>query len=249
MVFNDPTTKQGIVQDALAEASANSVTYPIADLTRDANTALDIAVDLIQEVDGEWQYDSANATDIPISTTAINSGQSAYTLESDTKKLSNLAVSDATGLFRDLIQIDHYDDSSISRSEFAKQTGTPEYYDLIGKSVILYPTPDYTILPTDDPEGGLRGYFQRDIDYFASNDTIKEPGFTRSLHKFVSLYCAYVYASKFDVQKATRLEKRLEYYLGTTQRGGQQLGAIRDYYSKRDTTQQRSISGEIINPY
>ena len=44
MVFNDITTSQGIVQDAYFEVNADATTYPIADLTRNANTALDTVV-------------------------------------------------------------------------------------------------------------------------------------------------------------------------------------------------------------
>ena len=248
MVFNDTVTQQGIVQDTYFEAQANAITYSIADIVRNSNVALSNVNNMILSVDGTWQFDSKNATDIPIGTTTITSGQSAYTFDSDLLTTSYFEVSDNDGVFHKIFPIDNYD-GDMSLSEYQKQVGVPEYYDKIGESIILYPTPNYTIAPTDPTPGGLRGYFQRNIDYFTANDTSKKPGFAEHLHKYVSLYNAYVYASAKDSDRAARLEKRLEFYEGNQMRGGQQQGAIRDFYDKREKDVQRGISAEIINPY
>ena len=41
MVFNDTIGGQGIVQDTYFESQSSATSYPIADLTRNANNALD----------------------------------------------------------------------------------------------------------------------------------------------------------------------------------------------------------------
>jgi len=84
MIFNDTTPEaQGIVQDVYFEASTNATAYPIADLTRNANRGLDNAVALILGADSRWQFDSTNATDLPIGTTSLVSGQKDYTFDND----------------------------------------------------------------------------------------------------------------------------------------------------------------------
>lgn len=88
MVFNDISTSQGIVQDTYFEVNADATTYPIADLTRNANAALDNVVTLILGADQRWQFDSTNSTDLPIGTTDIVSGQQDYSLMKNISLLS-----------------------------------------------------------------------------------------------------------------------------------------------------------------
>lgn len=246
MVFNDTVGGQGIVQDTYFEASANSNSYPIADLTRNANTALDNVVTLILGSDSRWQFDSTNATDLPIGTTALVSGQQDYSFDTEYLVIKSIECSDAQGNWKKLIPIDNYDED-VALSAFETTDGTPKYYDKMGESILLYPAPNYNIAPTDTPAGGLRAYFQRKIEYFVVNDTIKEPGFAKHLHKYIPLYCAYVYACAKSLPIQNSLAKRLEFYEGNRLRGGNDDGAISAFYAYREVDFKRHVRPNVEN--
>lgn len=233
MVFSDTVGGQGIVQDVYFEASTNATAYPIADLTRNANTALDNVVTLILGSDSRWQFDSSNATDLPIGTTSLISGQQDYTFDAEYLVIKSIECSDSQGNWTKLIPIDNYDEPG-ALSDFQTTNGVPKYYDKMGSSILLYPAPNYSIAVTDNPEGGLRAYFQRKIDYFSTTDTTKEPGFAKHLHKYISLFCSWVYACAKELPKQNSLRQRLEFYEGNKLRGGNDPGAIATFYAYRE---------------
>lgn len=245
MVFSDTVTNQGIVQDAYFEASSNSSSYPITDVTRNANVALDNVVTFILGADGKWQFDSTNATDLPIGTTALISGQQDYTFDDEYLVIKSIECSDSLGKWHKLLPIDSYDED-VALSEFETTDGIPKYYDKMGESILLYPAPNYSITYTDNPVGGLRAYFQRKIDYFSTTDTTKEPGFAKHLHKYIPLYCAYVYACAKELPKQSSLAKRLEFYEGNKLRGGNDAGAITKFYSYREQDTLKEITAETV---
>lgn len=248
MIYNDTTGGQGIVQDTYFEASTNASAYPIADLTRNANTALDNVLTLILGADGKWQFDSTNSTDLPIGTTSLISGQQDYTFDEEYLVIKSIECSDSQGKWTKLIPIDNYDEP-MALSEFATTNGIPKYYDKMGESILLYPAPNYSIGVNDTPEGGLRAYFQRKIDYFTTSDTTKEPGFAKHLHKYIPLYCSYVYACAKDLPKQASLEKRMRFYVGNKLEGGNDGGAITKFYSYREQDTLKEITSETVNPY
>ena len=246
MVYNDVSGGQGIVQDTYFEVSANSNSYPIADLTRNANNALDTVVTLILGSDSRWQFDSTNATDLPIGTAGLVSGQQDYSFASEFLVIKSIECSDAEGNWTKLIPIDNYDEE-VALSQFQTVNGVPKYYDKMGESILLYPAPNYSIAPTDTPVGGLRAYFQRKMDYFVVGDTTKKPGFAEHLHKYISLYCAYVYACAKDLPKQNGLKARMEYYEGNRLRGGNDAGAIATFYAYRELDFKKKMTPLIEN--
>lgn len=248
MVFSDVTTSQGIVQDTYFEVNADATTYPIADVTRNSNAALDNVVTLILGADKRWQFDSTNATDLPIGSTGLVSGQQDYSFDDEYLVIKSIECSDSEGRWTKLIPIDNYDEPC-ALSQFETVNGVPKYYDKMGESILLYPAPNYTIAPTDTPAGGLRAYFQRKIDYFVAGDTIKEPGFAKHLHKYIPIYNAYVYACAKDLQKQSVLKQRLAFYEGNKLQGGNDAGAIASFYAYREQDTQLRITPETINPY
>lgn len=242
MVFNDTITLQGIVQDAYFEATADSSSYPIADVTRNANTALDNVVTLILGADQRWQFDSTNSTDLPIGTTDIVSGQQDYSFDEEYLVIKSIELADASGKWTRLIPIDNMSlDERQALSGFETVNGTPLYYDKMGDSIILYPAPNYNYT------AGLRAYFQRKIDYFVAGDTIKEPGFAKHLHKYISLYCAYAYACAKDLPKQNSLKQRLAFYEGNKLQGGNDAGAIATFYAYRELDFKRKLTPRVEN--
>jgi len=242
MVFNDISTSQGIVQDTYFEVNADATTYPIADLTRNANAALDNVVTLILGADQRWQFDSTNSTDLPIGTTDIVSGQQDYSFDEEYLVIKSIEIADASGKWTRLIPIDNMSlDEREALSGFETVNGTPMYYDKMGDSILLYPAPNYNYT------AGLRAYFQRKIDYFDASDTIKEPGFAKHLHKYIPLYCAYIYACAKDLQKQSVLKQRLAFYEGNKLQGGNDAGAIATFYAYRELDFKRKLTPRVEN--
>ncbi len=240
MVFNDTVTSQGLVQDTYFEASANSSAYPIADLTRNANNALDNVVTLILGEDSRWQFDSTNATDLPIGVTDLVSGQIDYSFDAEFLVIKSIECKDSGGNWQKLIPIDNYDED-VALSAFETTDGSPKYYDKMGESILLYPAPSF------NSPGGLKAYFQRNIEYFVAGDTTKKPGFAEHLHKYISLYCAYVYACAKELPKQNSLRNRLDYYEGNQLRGGNDKGAIAKFYAYREVDFKKKLTPRIEN--
>lgn len=229
MVLNDNTGGQGIVQDVYFQVNADSNSYPIADLVRDANTSLDIATHLIISSDGRWQFDSTNQTDLLRGRADLVADQQDYSFDDDYLFIKSVEVLDSNGNITRLTPIDNNDlEDTEALTSYQNTSGLPLVYDKMGRSILLYPKPNY------NKTAGLIVYFQRKIDYFTASDTDKEPGYAAHLHQFTSLFCQYQYAKKNSLPKLGQLEKDLLFYTGDQDKGGRNAGAIKTFYSRRE---------------
>lgn len=248
MVFNDTITNQGIVQDIDFEVSSDRTTYPLSDIARNANTALDTVVTLILGADSRWQFDSTNATDLPIGDTDIISGQQDYSFDSEYLVIKSIEIQDSSGKWTRLVPIDNLSlEEREALSGFETTDGLPKYYDKMGESILLYPTPNYNRRLVEEGSSGLRAYFQRNIEYFVAGDTTKEPGFAKHLHKYISLYCSWLFACAKGLSKENNLKSRLEFYEGNRLRGGNDSGAIEKFYAHRELDFKRSMRPKVEN--
>lgn len=230
MIFNDTTAEaQGIVQDVYFGVSANANTYPIADLTRNANTALDMAISKILGADGKWQFDSTNSVDLPIGKTDLIAGQQDYSFDDEYLMLASpLQILARDGIT--WMELEPSNDNVLSIA-----TGDPINYNKMGRSFLLNPIPDYSWRLATEGKKGLRAFFQRKIDYFTTTDTTKEPGFDKQLHAFVSVYCQYKYAkAKGLVKRLPDLERDMVFYMGNEEKGGNERGEFVRFYSYRE---------------
>lgn len=189
MVYSDSSTNAGIVEEARYFVSANTTSYPIADITRNVNRWFDKAVSLIFNADNVWQWDDANYTSYPIATTALVSGQNDYVFDVSHLRIERIEVKDSAGNWT---KLRHLDRKQIPNAvdEFMDSNSIPTYYDVTSNSVFLYPAPNYS------QAASLKIYFQRKGSYFTTTDTTKEPGFAEIFHRYLSLGAAYDYALK-----------------------------------------------------
>ena len=96
--------------------------------------------------------------------------------------------------------------------------GTPYCYIKLGSSVFLEPKPDYS--KTD----GVKIFYQRNVVYFTTSDTTKQPGFNPNFHRLVSLYAARDYCAANGLSnRLPILDKEIEKY----------ETALIDFYSSR----------------
>lgn len=196
MVFSDTTNDTGIVQAVYGYTNSNSTSYPINDLTRNANFYYKRAVNLIQQSDYQWVWDDSNQTDLPIETTSLVNGQQDYGIGSDTRKIDRIQVLSEDGV-SSVLQRLPYIEGSLD-AVFA-QDALPKYYDLLGESILLYPTPNY------NKAAGLKIYPRRSASLFLYTDTTKEPGFDEQFHDYIALGASYEYlVSKTDRENDTQ---------------------------------------------
>lgn len=194
MVFSDPTTKQGIVEDIDFHVNTDVFSYPIEEKTRNINSWYARAVSLILESDGRWQWDDSNWSDYPIGRANLVSGTQDYNMfvqppdsGEDYLRLTRVRIKNREGNYIDINPIDQSDMRGTSKPS-ATETGTPQFYDKLGPSLFLSPIPDYN--STD----GIQVFFQRAPSYFLTTDQAKIPGFASIFHRYLSYGAAYDYA-------------------------------------------------------
>lgn len=166
----------------------NSTSLPIADLVILANNAMERVASLIMQSDGLWQYDDTNQTDLPIGTTTLTDSQQDYSLSTTHLAIERVEVKDQNGNWSVLQQLDKQEYDGVSLSNAFPSTGLPEYYDVQGSSLLLYPAPNYT------QAASLKVYYKRGPSLFDSSDTTKNPGFNSLYHDLIPLWVAYDYA-------------------------------------------------------
>jgi len=219
MVFNDPTTGQGICQDIDFMIGTDSTSYPIEQKTRNINNAYDKVSSLIMRSDAKWEWDDNNFNTLPVGTTDLLDGQADYEIsDADFLEILRVEIVQQNGDFLFGTPISYEDRFGVAMTEWAKTPGQPLYYDKVGNSLILYPTPNFSY------EGGVRVYFKRNPSYFTVADTTKEPGFARTFHKLLSYYAAIDYCI------ANALEKKMKVLYGEAQKMEKNL---QDFFSSR----------------
>lgn len=227
MVFSDTLTGQGIVQEIDFLVNTDSVKFPIEDKTRIINRWYEKTVGKILETDGRWQFDDSNYTNLPIAVTNVVSGQQDYSYASTHLRVTRMEIVDPTGKWIWIEPLDQNDVRRQSITQAGLQQGTPKWYDKLSNSIFLYPRPNY------NAAGGLKVWFQRTADLFATTDTTKEPGFASIFHRILALGPAWEYAmanglkdSKIKVMQdeIARLEND-----------------IKEFYSKKSKDEQVSL--------
>jgi len=217
MEFNYNTNKDSLYDDVDYLCGSTSATYPILDKRRNIYNAYTDVSRLIWEVAYGWQYDDSNRTDLPIAQTTLVHGQQDYSIPTNAQRLERVEVKTSGG---DWVKLRNIDSRNISTAidEFEETDGLPIYYDMIGRSIMLYPTPSSAYCTMTS---GLQVVVSRDVSAFASASTA-EPGFARPFHRLLSLGAAIDFTRDPSEQKRlVQMKDRLE------------KGLIR-FYSKRE---------------
>jgi hypothetical protein len=230
MVYSDTESSQGVVEEARWLVGANATSYPINDITRNVNRWFDKAVSLIFKSSGRWQWDDSNQTTFPSATTDLTSGQQDYTLEVSHLKIERVEVKNEDGNWQRLLPFDKRDVHG-SIEGFETTDGLPRYYDVVGKSVFLYPAPSFT------QADSLKVWFQRRGSYFDTDDTTKTPGFAEIFHRYLSLGAAYDYALKNSVANRNQLREELS----------AMEEEIKDFYALRQPDEHIRLTAKKIN--
>ncbi len=206
----------------------DATSFPDADLIRCVNRWYVQVVSWIWRSVGTWEYDDRNHPTLSIGTAHLRHEQQDYELPVNAQKVDRVEVLGSDGNWKKLNPIDK-SQIGIALAEYRKTAGMPLEYDLIGRSVMLYPRPsrDNVILVK-----GLRIYVSRNVIKFRTTDTTKEPGFVEGFHRILSLgtsmdYCiANELRTKelnfrrqiFGGETTTGLKRELQKFYGTRHR-------------------------------
>lgn len=204
---------------------STSATYPDSDKVRNINIAYQTVATVIWESEGGWQYDDSNATSLPVATTTLVHNQQDYALPSTAQRVKSIIVKDKGGTQHKLKEFDIYD-TTIALPEFNKTPGLPVYYDLVGRSITLYPTPHSASVTL---VSGLTVYVNRDVTEFATTASTETPGFATGYHRILS------YAAALDFSQDETQRQFL-----AAQKARLERGMVR-FYSKRDSERPTSI--------
>jgi len=203
MVFSDTTTKQGIIQEIesiLFSSNYGTIsgdTTLLQTFTRYTNQALDAVTVKLLESDNRWQFDDSNYTDQPVGVANLVNGQQDYQILTTHLKILGVSIKDNSGKFYKLKQIDPVDLTQ-DQQTFMDAPSSPQWYDLRGNSIFLYPAPANGSVTLT---GGLKVYFQRPLQYFATSDTTKQPGFPSVFHRLIPLWAAFYYCQANSISE------------------------------------------------
>lgn len=176
---------------------STSATYSPTNKRRNMNIAYRDVARLIWESDGGWTYDDSNATDLPIATTTLVDAQRDYSMPTDAMRVRRLEVLDSAGNYIKLRPLDMNEVQTGMDEFLGGENGLPLFYELVGRSILLYPTPasgDVTLA------AGLKIYTDRDVTDLAVTATTTEPGFASPFHRILS-YAAAIDFSRDDKER------------------------------------------------
>jgi len=191
--------EDSLYHDALEFAGiSDSSSFPIAKFTRNANAWYRKADLWIWEATGTWEFDDSNWTTLPVATATLVAGRSDYEIPSTARKIDRIEILDSGSNYHVLKPFDKSQIENSAMSEFYETDGMPAYYDMVGRSAMLYPSPAAGSVTLVE---GIQIYYARDIDEFAITDTNTEPGFDNHFHRIISLGAAYDYCISNDPER------------------------------------------------
>ncbi|MFA6078107.1 MAG: hypothetical protein WC724_03795 [Candidatus Paceibacterota bacterium] len=203
--------------------SATSTDYGDAILLINTNNAYEKVIGKLINVNGDFQFDDSNYTDLPIGIGNLVSGQQSYSFDASLLDLIGISAKDSSGNFQALTPIDQRDMGStignssgslnrtgkVDPSQFENVSGMPIYYDKSGNTAFLYPTP---ITGSVTTTGGLKIFFQRTASVFTSAEVTtgtKVPGFMSTYHEILSYMSAIPYCIQYKPDRVVSYQNEI----------------------------------------
>lgn len=206
----------------LTNTSSND--FPNVDMLISLNNAQDKIQTMIISAQDGWDFDDSNKTDLPSMTTGLVANQPDYQLPTGTLNIKRVEYTpDGTNWYRvNPFDINERNDDTNDLSDLS---ATEPYYDILGQSIVIYPTPDTTVA------SGLKLWIARSATAFTSGDLTTGtlvPGFDIGFHEMLALFASYDYAVAKGLQNLPILktelqeyERRLKEYYGLKQKDRQ----------------------------
>lgn len=217
MVFNDTTTKNGVIQQCEDWLFGNNYgaisgnTDLLKKFTNLFNRGLDKTRAVLLSVDGRFQDDDPNyTTSVPADTTTLSDGVSSYSLNRSHVIIEGFEVKDSNGDYYPLVPIDYRDIRKLhtTPTKFMETSGKPVFYDVSANVVTLFPAPataDVTL------SAGLKVIYKREPKYATYTDTSTEVGVPRMFQDVPGLFACQEYAKQNSMtEKARELDAEIQ---------------------------------------
>lgn len=225
-VFNDTTDKLGLIQECETKVFGGNYgaisgnTKRLKTFTRYLNNAMNRWTALVIQYDTRWQFHDANFTTQPEAYTTMTAGQQDYGLSDLHLQLRHVYVKNSNGEKVPLIPLDERDlaKRGIAYTEFLTTNGMPKYYDVKGRSILLFPAPSAEETTLTD---GLFVTYTSAPSYFADDDTTKEAGIPLIFSNYPAIFASRAYcldnkmrskARDFTVELAEMEDDIREFY-------------------------------------
>ena len=204
MVFNNIADGNGLIQEeeritGLGAGAISGNNNLLKDFTARTNNALDRFYALVWQYDQLWNFDDRKYADtdlkLPIASTNIVSGQADYLFASELLGVTQVFVKDSSGVFHEIHpQIDTESPNVYTDTT----TGIPTNYELVGNSVILTPTPNYSSTL------GLKITFKRNGTKFTYTDGAVAVGIPTLFHPYLAREASQGYLQ--EKNKASKID-------------------------------------------
>jgi hypothetical protein len=189
MEFSNVSTNQGILQDTHFLCNTNSTSYPTADIVRNVNRWIYRGVTWLLEANPNWSFDDRNLSTHPEVLADLVAGQKDYQLPTDILKLLAVYIKKADGDYTKLRPVTEAGFAQ-DLDEMFPTDGLPQYYELKGGSIFLYPGPATADVTTTN---GIKLSVSREIDVFTASDTTQESALAEPFERLGSYGAAYDY--------------------------------------------------------
>ena len=204
--YNTSDTYRSLVHEAWSLCDADINSYPLADVTRRVNAAYEELIGMIINADGTWEWDDTNHTDLPVGTGTLVADQQAYSFSSEYLEIRQVKVKNANGDWVVLKPIDYSQFKEIAIEEYFSTSRMPEYYDILGDTIKLYPAPASASVTL---ASGLKIHFTRTADLFTTADTTQEPGLPSTHHVILAYMAAIPYCMGYKKDRVPLYEKKV----------------------------------------
>lgn len=215
MQLSDTTTQKGLIQDCetltgLGKDAISGNSDKLLEFTRLLNVRYRMADTEIWKAVGDWDFDDSNQITLPIATTTLVVSQHDYPIPTTARIIERVEIKDANGNWSLVGQIDKSQFKYESMTEFEETDGLPQYYDMVGNSLYLYPAPSSLAATTS----ALKLYASRDVIGFSTTlnatTTAVEPGFNNHFHRYISAGASYDWCLSKGLQKAPFLKQQVD---------------------------------------
>ena len=215
MQLTSHASSQDLTSEIDLLCDSNLTSYPLADKVRRINYSLEELISEIINADGTWQYDDTNHTDLPVGTGALVEGQESYSFAAEYLQIESIEILDLDGnRYRRIKPVDNIDlkgqgpDDYFGVDDSGNPTkGYPEWYDINGDTIRLYPAPAATSVTL---AAGLKVWFKRTADLFTTSDTTQEPGLPSTHHVILAYMAAIPYCQSYKPNRVPLFEKKVD---------------------------------------
>jgi hypothetical protein len=209
--FSDTTNKDGIVQklqQACGLVSSSTNSYPLKQITKDVNTALDNFFEIARLNAPKIKIDDTNHSSEPAYTFNLVSGTQRYTYTVDASsnqitRVDRVDVVRADGSSKRLTFLNRETITEEGIASYKADAGEPEEYYIDGEEIVLFPKPNY------NATNGGKLFIERAGSYFTSTDTTKVAGIPNLFHDYLWLRASYFWCLLKDQARARNLKVEL----------------------------------------